>query len=263
MPVAPDQTLLSDREEEEQEEKRVIRWQDFVPIAIVVALFVVGFFLLLIKPTRDWLVDVLEQSGKSNTAAIVFSLVFVVSIILGLPSVIFVVAAGIVWGGFVGFLSVWTGGLVGAAIVYQIGRTWLKGSLDVLCWNKSTTLREVKMLISDPETGWKWAIMMRVPYMPYPQMSYALSATDITFWNYMWTSAVGSVPGVFSYIYLGTGIKNLKDYTTSASGGSIATIVLQLASAGVCIVMFTVLAVVARRRVSVHARVSASGFGNV
>eukprot|EP01052_Picozoa_sp_SAG31_P032377 SAG31_NODE_3545_length_4140_cov_1.821579_2_plen_180_part_00 len=177
MPVAPDQTLLSDGEEE-REQQRKIRWQDIVPVGIVVVLFIIGFCLLLIKPTRDWLVDVLEGAGKSYDAAIVFSLVFVVSIILGLPSVIFVVAAGIVWGGLVGFLSVWIGGLVGAAIVYQIGRTWLKGSLDVLCWNKSTTLREVKKLISDPESGWKWAIMIRVPYMPYPQMSYALSAVS-------------------------------------------------------------------------------------
>lgn len=240
-----------------------MRWQDVAPVVVVVLLFVVGFVLLLIPATRQELINVMDDAGQSKGAAIYFSLVFVVSIMIGLPSVLFVVAAGIVWGGPIGFLSVWIGGIVGAAVVYRIGITWLKGSLDVLCWNKSATLKEVKKLISDPVSGWKWALLIRLPYMPYPQMSYALSAvsswhqhanlqtaasnsqlllplftsrycapckpvwslqhycccmqTDMTFFNYMWTSAVGSFPGVFAYIYLGTGIKNLREYMKEGS----------------------------------------------
>lgn len=155
---------------------RPARWQDIAPILVVVVLFVVGFVLLLIQPIRERIVELLDLAKDSPTAAILFCLVFVVSILLGLPSVIFVVAAGIVWGGPLGFFSVWIGGIIGAAIVFQVGRTWLKTSLEVLCWNKSATLKEVKKLISDPESGWKWALLIRLPYMPYPQMSYALSA---------------------------------------------------------------------------------------
>eukprot|EP01051_Picozoa_sp_SAG22_P001657 SAG22_NODE_67_length_22882_cov_25.671553_19_plen_272_part_00 len=235
--------------------RRSAQWQDIVPVAIVVVLFIVGFVLLLIPQTREDLVQAMDWAKDKPSTAVLFSLVFVVSILVGLPSVVFVVMAGIVWGGLLGFVSVWFGGIVGAAIVFKIGRTWLTASLEILCWSKSATLKEIKKLMSDPEHGWKWALLIRLPYMPYPQMSYALSATDMDFKTYMWTSAVGSIPGVFAYIYLGAGIKNLRDYMTHGTGGS-TTVILQLCAAGFCIVAFTALACVAKKRVNAKARMS-------
>ena len=60
--------------------------------------------------------------------------------------------------------------------MFVIGRTFIKTSLETLCWHRTATLKEVQRLMSDPQTGWKWALLIRLPYIPYPQMSYALSA---------------------------------------------------------------------------------------
>lgn len=66
-----------------------------VPIAIVVALFVVGFILLLIPQTRSNLFELLTWAHHSGPLAVsVYSVVFIVSVLIGLPSVVFVVAAG-------------------------------------------------------------------------------------------------------------------------------------------------------------------------
>jgi hypothetical protein len=69
-------------------------WQDVVPIAIVVALFVVGFILLLIPQTRSNLFELLTWADSGPLAVSVYSVVFIVSVLIGLPSVVFVVAAG-------------------------------------------------------------------------------------------------------------------------------------------------------------------------
>lgn len=112
--------------------------------------------------------------------------------------------------------------------------------------------------MSDPQTGWKWALLIRLPYIPYPQMSYALSATDISFAHYMITSAVGSMPGIFAYVYLGAGIKNLKAYLNGEEGLGLGSTMLQLGAAVFSVATFTALALVARRRVNAHARQSIS-----
>lgn len=46
------------------------------------------------------------------------------------------------------------------------------------------------------EEGWKMVLLLRLsPVIPFALLNYMLSLTPISFPNYVWTSALGIVPG--------------------------------------------------------------------
>lgn len=46
------------------------------------------------------------------------------------------------------------------------------------------------------EEGWKMVLLLRLsPVIPFAPLNYALSLTSISFFAYVWTSALGIIPG--------------------------------------------------------------------
>jgi uncharacterized membrane protein YdjX (TVP38/TMEM64 family) len=131
---------------------------------------------------------------------------------------------------WVAMMTSWLGGMLGALACWLIGRRVLAGALERMCWSRSKLLQEVQTLMGDPHAGWRWALLVRLPYMPFPQMCYALSGTKISLRDYVVTTAIGSVPGVVIYVLVGSSVGDFEDFLAGRGKTSTVVMVLQCVS---------------------------------
>jgi uncharacterized membrane protein YdjX (TVP38/TMEM64 family) len=93
------------------------------------------------------------------------------------------------------------GCVLGAIIAFVIGRylarNWAKKKLQ-----ESPKLKALSYLIK--KEGLSIIILSRLsPVFPFPILSYILGVTSISFWKYSLGTAIGLLPGVIAYCYMG------------------------------------------------------------
>lgn len=53
--------------------------------------------------------------------------------------------------------------------------------------------------------GWKIVGLLRLaPGAPYFVLNYLFGLTRVRYWDYVWATAIGSIPGVLFFTYLGS-----------------------------------------------------------
>ena len=112
------------------------------------------------------------------------------------------VAAGVIFGAFVGtvlvVLSAGTGGVISFFIARYAARPLVEklfvtegGRFQIL---DQAVVRDSKQIV----------LLLRLsPFSPYTVMSYLLGLTAVPFWPYCWCTYAGIVPASFVYVYLG------------------------------------------------------------
>ena len=137
--------------------------------------------------------------GVFGPLVVVFAQV-IASIIAPIPNSLISIAAGRVYGGFLGGLYSYIGGLLGAAATFMIAR--LLGHEFVHRFVEANDLESVDRYLSKHGI---WAIFLGriVPFLSFDAISYAAGLTEMSFWPFMAASAFGSAPGIFAYAYFG------------------------------------------------------------
>lgn len=132
---------------------------------------------------------------------VVFGLIYAVATVLLLPGSVLTLAAGAVFGLWVGFLTVSIGSNIGAAAAFLIARYAARGRVERMAATRPK-FRAIDEAIS--EGGWKIVAMLRLsPAIPFNLQNYLYGLTDIRFWTCVLTSWVAMIPGTFMYVYLG------------------------------------------------------------
>src|ERR1700680_1800685 len=179
--------------------RRAIYWQ-FGGLVIAVALIsaVSRFF-----PIVDF-VDVAQTRvmGWGTWGAVCYPLLFAACNIFLLPGGILAVGGGFFFGLWWGFLIVFAGNLLGAAISFAlsrwVARRWFRRRLSqnaTLCALEPALERE----------SWKIILLSQLhPLFPTSLLNYLYGLTRISFLSYMFWASVGRAPGLFLYVYLGT-----------------------------------------------------------
>ena len=213
--------------------RRSIYWQAAV-LAIAVALvFCVSRFF----PIAD-AISALQQHVMNWGAwsAICYPLLFAACNILLLPGGILAVGGGFFFGLWWGFLIVFAGNLVATAISFalsrSIGRRWFRQKLS-----GNAMLRALGPAVE--RESWKIILLSQLhPLFPTSLLNYFYGLTRIQFGLYMFWSAMGRIPGLFLYVYIGTlgqfavRIMRSKSYPRTVEywiwGGALVTTVLLL-----------------------------------
>lgn len=184
---------------------------------LVLALLGVGFYLALrLLPVADWVGRMQREIGQMQWWGAVFYPALLAGCnLLLLPAGVLAVGSGLFFGLWWGFLLVWLGTVVGAAVAFQIGRRlgrqWLARKIS-----RHQRWRALDQAIA--AEGWKIVLLSQVhPLFPTSFLHYVYGVSRIRFWPCILWVAVGQAPGLFLYVYIGTltqlGIKLYQGFT--------------------------------------------------
>jgi uncharacterized membrane protein YdjX (TVP38/TMEM64 family) len=173
--------------------------QTLVALALVAALIWLARsapFLGAVEQTED----VVQRWGAFSV--LVYPLLVMLATVLFLPGGILSLGGGFFFGLWWGTLLVLVGNLLGAAVAFFVGRKLGRRFV------RKKILREPRWAALDgaiARHGPRIIFFSQLnPLFPTSLFNYLYGITKVTFWNCLKWVALGRLPGVFLYCYLGT-----------------------------------------------------------
>jgi uncharacterized membrane protein YdjX (TVP38/TMEM64 family) len=145
---------------------------------------------------RDWLTSL----GPWATPA--FIGVYVFAAVLGIPSVLFMLVAGTLFGFRDGLIRASIADVLGAISCFMLGRTIIRTRVEY--WiRKNPKLARLDQALA--KKGWKILLLTRLsPIVPSNLLNYGFSLTRVRFWQFLITSWLGMIPVIALYVYIGS-----------------------------------------------------------
>lgn len=171
-------------------------------IQLIVVLLVL-MLLAVFLPWQSWLSALYDWSQvHPNLAVIAFLGLIVLGMVLMVPVSIQAMAAGFIFGLSKGFLVMWLAGLVGFAAAFLIGRSLARP------WIKTRVSQRPEFMAIDKaihQRGLLVVILTRLAMiLPYNLLNYSLGLTAVRLRDYLMGSAIGMLPGIFLFVFIGT-----------------------------------------------------------
>jgi uncharacterized membrane protein YdjX (TVP38/TMEM64 family) len=196
----------------------IVRSVQLVAIGLLVGLAV---WLL---PVGSWLDDVnrllewLEARGVAGLLA--FIAIFAIASVLFLPTPLFALGGGLVFGVVRGFLGVTLGATLGAALAFLIGRYLAREKVRVMIARRPG-FRAIDRAVG--QQGWRIVLMTRLsPLIPFNVQNYLYGLTSVGFLPFVIATWLGRIPGTLVYLYLGAagraGLEAAEDGEPSQTG---------------------------------------------
>jgi len=140
--------------------------------------------------------------GWGAWAAVCYPLLFAACNILLLPGGVLAVGGGFFFGLWWGFLIVFAGNVIGAAISFAFSR-WIAGRWFRQTLSRTPTLGALEAALE--RESWKIIVLSQLhPLFPTSLLNYFYGLTRIRFGAYMLWASIGRIPGLFLYVYVGT-----------------------------------------------------------
>ena len=169
-------------------------------VGIIILILIADRFLGLSDMVISAL-DYLEILVKENLlmAVLLYSgLTIVGCVVLALPGISFAIAAGLLFGPFLGTVCCSVATTIGAMIAFLMGRFFLKDSVEPMV-KKNKYLK--KWLFDNPGKNDVFVLMITrlVPLFPYNLQNFAYGVTDMSFSTYSICSLIFMLPGTAMY----------------------------------------------------------------
>lgn len=173
-------------------------WIGIAAALVVTALIVAGRFL----PLGDWLESLNRwTTNRGAVGVLVFSGIYILAVLLLLPSSVFTMSAGVTYGLVGGTLFSLTSATIGSGVAFLIARH--VAQRPVQRWlNQHRKMKAIERAVSEHE--WKVIFLLRLaPIVPFGPVNYSLGLANVHFWTYITATAAGIIPGTFLYTYAG------------------------------------------------------------
>lgn len=172
---------------------------------IAVGVLVVAAIVWAIEwlPVLPWLRDAIAWTHRLGpTGLAMFSLLYVVVCLAMLPSFVFYIAAGALYGTlWGGLLMIALGGVVELCTLWLV-HTRLRDDIERRL-DEHPKIAALDRAIS--EHSFSIVLLLRIsPLVPFAPMNYALALTKMPLWQRIVTNAVGMAPTVFAQSYIGS-----------------------------------------------------------
>lgn len=168
--------------------------------AIVVILIIGGVAVFPLKEGFPQIKVWLQSLGV--WALPTYVSIYLAASIIGIPSAIFMLAAGALFGLFRGWLIVSLADTASALACYGLGRTIGRK------WVKKWISKRSQFVALDravEHKGWKIVLLTRLsPVLPSNILNYGFSLTKINFWHYFLFTWLGMIPVTGFYVYIGS-----------------------------------------------------------
>ncbi|MEO7932157.1 MAG: TVP38/TMEM64 family protein [Chthoniobacterales bacterium] len=191
-------------------------------------------------PILSWIQTAQRWVQSLGPASIVaYPLLYAGCNVLLLPAGVLVVGAGFFFGLWVGCAVVLLGNILGAAIAFVIARTVARK------WVERKMLANARWQAMDEVIGEKGGRIVFLsqlhPLFPTSLLNYFYGITRLPFWSCLGWVALGQLPGIFLYVYLGTigqyGVQILQEKSRFQLGESGLWIAGLLAALGISIAL--------------------------
>ncbi|MEX2015915.1 MAG: TVP38/TMEM64 family protein [Candidatus Hydrogenedentales bacterium] len=183
-------------------------WVNAFKLLGVALLIAAAVTVAFVYPVGEWLDRVLDRLRQLGVwGPILYTVFYVFASVLFVPASWLTLGAGYAFGAVVGTLSAFTGGLLGAALAFFLGRTLARHIIERRL-SKSPRFAALDRGVA--EEGFKLVLLVRLtPALPFAPLNYAFGATRVRFRDYMFGSMAGMFPGCVLYTYLGWITQNL------------------------------------------------------
>jgi uncharacterized membrane protein YdjX (TVP38/TMEM64 family) len=158
--------------------------------------------VLSMLPLKDW-IDALQSWVEDHGTAgvVVFALAYVAATLLFVPTWVFTVIAGAVFGMAWGFALVVCTALTSATLAFLLARYVLRERAERI-FARHKVLKAVDKAVR--KEGWKVVALMRLsPLVPFGVQNYFFGVTSIKASHFVAATAFGIMPGTLVYLFLG------------------------------------------------------------
>ena len=179
---------------------RLQRVRKALPRLLLLAVVLVGIVVAVLN--RDSIDSAALEAWITQFgpwAPVVFICVYVLATLLFLPGLLLTLAAGALFGPYLGTICALVGATLGATLAFLAARYVLAD------WIAGRTPARAKRVIEGVEAeGWRFVAMTRlIPFIPFNALNYALGLTRIRLVSYVAASFIFMAPGAAAYAYLG------------------------------------------------------------
>jgi len=179
-------------------ERRVARLAGAAVLIAAVGLYV----LARVFDVRSALAATLDWVGALGPLGpVIFVVLYVAVTVLLLPAIVLTLGGGAVFGLARGAVLVWLGATLGATVAFIVGRYLTRGWVERRL-ERHTTLRALDEAVA--RGGWKIVALTRLsPVFPFVVLNYVYGATRVSLRQFVPATAVGMIPGITGYVYIG------------------------------------------------------------
>jgi len=204
-------------------------------VAAASILLLLGILLVLHGQLREALVtQIAAVQSLGAPGALLFALLYIVSTVLALPASVLTIAAGLLYGPYWAALVVLSASLTGATIAFALARSWLHPWVQGR-YGESVAFRMIAARTQ--KDGAKLVFMLRLsPIVPFSVLNYVLGLTQVSLRRYVVASALGMIPGIFLYTYIGSTLGSLADLNAVSSTSGAGRVLLWVGLAATLIV---------------------------
>ena len=154
---------------------------------------------------KDWFLISQETITKilmhlGIFAPIVYILIYVICPLILFPSSILTPLSAIIFGPYLAWVYTYIGENIAASVAFLVARYFGKGFIS----------RFKKLHIIEEELhnhGLRTVLFLRlVPLFPFDVVNFGLGVTKVSYRNYLLGTALGVIPGLTAYIFLGASL---------------------------------------------------------
>lgn len=186
-------------------------WVRHIPLVVIGVVAVVGFFTLhdylsfdTLRDHREALIGFRDQNLAGLAA--VFVLVYVLIVAFSLPgAAVASVTGGFLFGLALGTLLNITAATVGAAAIFLAARWGLGAALTARLEASEGNVKRIKDGLRENEISVLFLLRL-VPAVPFFVANLLPALVGVKFGNFLWTTALGIVPGAIVFTWIGVGL---------------------------------------------------------
>jgi uncharacterized membrane protein YdjX (TVP38/TMEM64 family) len=220
-------------------------------ILIGLMLLAVGIGFLFL-PVKAWTLALQGWiKGLGLIGPLVFVLIYVIATVLLIPGSALTLAAGAIFGLWVGAATVIVGANLGALCSFLLAKTRLRDKVQE--WAAGNP-KFAALDRAIGQNGFKMVALTRLsPAFPFTLLNYLLGLTSVRTGSYLLANLLGMLPATFLYVYFGS---LAGDTLAGAATGSASTFQLALKIVGL---LATIAVVVIVTRIARKAIAEAEG----
>ena len=188
--------------------------------AALFLLFIVGAIgLVRYSPLKAYLTTgALQQflDAAGFWAPVVFMLVYAAGVCLFIPGTLLTGLGAAIFGAYWGFVVVWVGAMLGAALAFLIGRTLGRDFAASLIGDR---LRKYDDAIR--RNGFATVLYLRLVYFPFTPLNFGMGLTSVRFRDYIFGTGLGIMVGTFVFTFF---VGTLKEIWASGDWGRLLSV---------------------------------------
>jgi uncharacterized membrane protein YdjX (TVP38/TMEM64 family) len=154
---------------------------------------------------------------RASLSTSLCALLYALSLLVFLPGTPFNLAAGFVYGMWVGTAVAMTGSFAGACTAYFLGKSIFRRWISETVHTKWPKFRAVDLAVR--RKGFLIVMLTRLsPVFPFPLLNYAFGVTQVSPLSYAAGTFLGLLPFTFAYTYLGSLMRDLAEMWADPKG---------------------------------------------